>query len=95
MERVFCRSGKAHSSKRTGERRTFGVRRKEHEKDAKDNPEKSRFHGSYPHKDAAQDTGCARRGYFHNLRFKAALGWKMRLVGNDDAKVLASRSDFR
>jgi len=89
VRRVFCRSGKAHSAKRDAAPRTFGVRRTEHKEDALNNPEKSNFHSSYPHKNARRDTGEAIRGYFDDLNFKAALGWKHR-VGPSGAKILTS-----
>mmetsp|Transcript_21012 Transcript_21012/g.42900 ORF Transcript_21012/g.42900 Transcript_21012/m.42900 type:complete len:206 (-) Transcript_21012:34-651(-) len=89
VRRVFCRSGKAHSAKRNAAPRTFGVRRKEHEDDALNSPEKSNFHSSYPHKNTRCDTGDAVRGYFNDLNFKAALGWKHN-VGPTGSKILAS-----
>ena len=52
-------------------------------------PEKSNFHSSYPRKNARRDTGDAIRGYFNDLNFKAALGWKHN-IGPTGRKILTS-----
>ena len=87
VRRVFVRSGKAHSAKRSREPRTLGVRRKEHADKALKEPEENNFNSCYPDKNCTRDLGDARRGYFQDLVFKAALGWRHR-IGSDGSKRL-------